>query len=71
MRRRELVDAEDSHPTACELIEDSATDRAAQRAGETAKLKIATFNVNSVNGGLPVLLRWLTAATPASRFRRR
>jgi exodeoxyribonuclease-3 len=27
-------------------------------------VKIATFNVNGVNGRLPVLLRWLTEATP-------
>ena len=29
-----------------------------------AALKIATFNVNGVNGRLPVLLRWLAAAQP-------
>jgi exodeoxyribonuclease III len=27
-------------------------------------MKIATFNVNGVNGRLPVLLRWLTEASP-------
>src|SRR3954454_3277412 len=27
-------------------------------------MKIATFNVNGVNGRLPVLLRWLSAAKP-------
>jgi exodeoxyribonuclease-3 len=27
-------------------------------------MKIATFNVNGVNGRLPVLLRWLAAASP-------
>src|SRR6476660_5469738 len=27
-------------------------------------MKIATFNVNGVNGRLPVLLRWLAAAQP-------
>ncbi len=27
-------------------------------------MKIATFNVNGVNGRLPVLLRWLTEAEP-------
>jgi exodeoxyribonuclease-3 len=27
-------------------------------------LKIATFNVNGVNGRLPVLLRWLVEAKP-------
>ncbi len=27
-------------------------------------VKIATFNVNGVNGRLPVLLRWLAAAEP-------
>ena len=28
------------------------------------KLRIATFNVNGVNGRLPVLLRWLGETTP-------
>jgi exonuclease III len=27
-------------------------------------MKIATFNVNGVNGRLPVLLRWLATAQP-------
>jgi exonuclease III len=27
-------------------------------------MKIATFNVNGVNGRLPVLLRWLAEAEP-------
>src|SRR4051794_14821887 len=27
-------------------------------------MKIATYNVNGVNGRLPVLLRWLNEATP-------
>jgi exodeoxyribonuclease-3 len=27
-------------------------------------MKIATFNVNGVNGRLPVLLRWLAEASP-------
>src|SRR4051812_10046095 len=27
-------------------------------------MKIATYNVNGVNGRLPVLLRWLSASTP-------
>src|SRR6185295_3618383 len=27
-------------------------------------MKIATYNVNGVNGRLPVLLRWLKEATP-------
>src|SRR5947207_15853079 len=27
-------------------------------------MKIATFNVNGINGRLPVLLRWLEAAAP-------
>jgi exodeoxyribonuclease III len=27
-------------------------------------MKIATYNVNGVNGRLPVLLRWLEEATP-------
>jgi exodeoxyribonuclease III len=29
-----------------------------------APLKIATYNVNGVNGRLPVLLRWLALAEP-------
>jgi exodeoxyribonuclease-3 len=28
-------------------------------------MKIATYNVNGVNGRLPVLLRWLQEAAPA------
>ena len=28
------------------------------------KMKIATFNVNGINGRLPVLLRWLAEAKP-------
>ena len=27
-------------------------------------MKIATFNVNGINGRLPVLLRWLESSTP-------
>ena len=27
-------------------------------------MKIATFNVNGINGRLPVLLRWLAEAAP-------
>jgi exodeoxyribonuclease III len=27
-------------------------------------MRIATFNVNGINGRLPVLLRWLDAAQP-------
>jgi len=27
-------------------------------------MKIATFNVNGINGRLPVLLRWLAEARP-------
>ena len=27
-------------------------------------MKIATYNVNGVNGRLPVLLRWLAEAAP-------
>jgi exodeoxyribonuclease-3 len=27
-------------------------------------MKIATFNVNSINGRLPVVLRWLAEAQP-------
>src|SRR5215216_7692674 len=27
-------------------------------------MKIATYNVNGINGRLPVLLRWLNEATP-------
>ncbi len=37
------------------------TTRAVQRL---AKMKIATYNVNGVNGRLPVLLRWLAEAEP-------
>src|SRR5687767_12833222 len=29
-----------------------------------AQMKIATFNINGVNGRLPVLLRWLTETRP-------
>ena len=29
-----------------------------------AAMKIATFNVNGVNGRLPVLLRWLKETSP-------
>jgi hypothetical protein len=31
---------------------------------KTGDLKIATFNVNGINGRLPVLLRWLAEAEP-------
>ncbi|MEO7786891.1 MAG: endonuclease/exonuclease/phosphatase family protein, partial [Sphingomicrobium sp.] len=27
-------------------------------------MKIATYNVNGINGRLPVLLRWLAASQP-------
>jgi exodeoxyribonuclease-3 len=27
-------------------------------------MRIATFNVNGINGRLPVLMRWLTDAQP-------
>ena len=38
----------------------------AQKRGH-AGMKIATYNVNGVNGRLPVLLRWLAeAASPTS-----
>ena len=30
----------------------------------SARVRIATYNVNGVNGRLPVLLRWLTEASP-------
>jgi exodeoxyribonuclease III len=30
-------------------------------------MKLATFNVNGVNGRLPVLLRWLDEAAPLTR----
>src|SRR4051794_11866576 len=30
----------------------------------SARMRIATYNVNGVNGRLPVLLRWLEAARP-------
>ena len=29
-------------------------------------MKIATYNVNGVNGRLPVLLRWLESRSPMS-----
>src|SRR4051794_18187780 len=29
-----------------------------------ARMRIATFNVNGINGRLPVLLRWLAEALP-------
>ena len=29
-------------------------------------MKLATFNVNGVNGRLPVLMRWLDEARPTS-----
>ncbi len=32
--------------------------------GQTGDMKIATFNVNGINGRLPVLLRWLAEAKP-------
>src|SRR6202008_3602909 len=32
--------------------------------GSSASMKIATYNVNGVNGRLPVLLRWLAEARP-------
>ena len=32
--------------------------------GSTATVKIATYNVNGINGRLPVLLRWLEEAGP-------
>jgi exodeoxyribonuclease III len=31
---------------------------------KTAQMKIATYNVNGINGRLPVLLRWLNEAKP-------
>src|SRR3954447_794744 len=31
---------------------------------DAVPMKIATYNVNGVNGRLPVLLRWLEQATP-------
>src|SRR3954464_1801785 len=31
---------------------------------EHGRMKIATFNVNGINGRLPVLLRWLAEARP-------
>jgi exodeoxyribonuclease-3 len=34
------------------------------RSGRRRRLKIATFNVNGINGRLPVLLRWLDEAQP-------
>lgn len=38
-----------------------------ERAGGTAvpdRMRIATYNVNGINGRLPVLLRWLDLAQP-------
>jgi exodeoxyribonuclease III len=35
-----------------------------QREALNAAMKIATYNVNGVNGRLPVLLRWLEEARP-------
>src|SRR5438309_11995405 len=32
--------------------------------GAATRMKIATFNVNGINGRLPVLLRWLAEAQP-------
>src|SRR5437764_10174465 len=39
-------------------------DRAESRHPDGAPVKIATFNVNSVNARLPVLLRWLAESQP-------
>ena len=36
----------------------------ASAAATIAAMKIATFNVNGVNGRLPVLLRWLKETSP-------
>jgi hypothetical protein len=36
----------------------------AHREENGSRMKIATFNVNGVNGRLPVLLRWLAEAEP-------
>ena len=33
-------------------------------SGEKRWVKIATFNVNGINGRLPVLLRWLAETAP-------
>jgi exodeoxyribonuclease-3 len=38
--------------------------RSHRYAGTIAAMKIATFNVNGVNGRLPVLLRWLQETSP-------
>src|SRR3954469_23197732 len=35
-----------------------------RRAAGAGLMKIATFNVNGVNGRLPVLLRWLAESAP-------
>lgn len=35
-----------------------------QGAGRSAPVRIATYNVNGVNGRLPVLLEWLAATSP-------
>ena len=31
-------------------------------------MKIATYNVNGVNGRLPVLLRWLATSKPITKY---
>jgi exodeoxyribonuclease III len=41
----------------------AALDRS-PRSGEKQRVKIATFNVNGINGRLPLLLRWLAEAAP-------
>src|SRR5205823_3913851 len=38
--------------------------RSAEQSAAARFMKIATFNVNGVNGRLPVLLRWLAHAAP-------
>jgi exodeoxyribonuclease-3 len=40
------------------------TRQVAARQRISARVKIATFNVNGINGRLPVLLRWLAEAAP-------
>jgi hypothetical protein len=36
----------------------------------TGAMSSATYNLNGVNGRLPVLLRWLTDAAPGARAKR-
>lgn len=46
------------------IISQNSSAPAARDRSDKALLKVATFNVNGVNGRLPVLLRWLEQAQP-------